>query len=87
MGCFDSGGSESRTIVQSSDLPEYVKKGGEENYEKAVEISERPYEAYTQPRIAGFICESMVLPPMMRIRFSSWPSVVSALRCAAAISS
>lgn len=52
--CFGSGNTESRTIVQSNNLPGYVEQGGQENYEQAKEIADRPYEAYTGPRIADF---------------------------------
>ena len=70
--CFDSGGSESRTIVQSNDLPEYVRKGGEENYEKAKELSDRPYEAYTGPRLAGFTGEQSSGFDMIKDAMGTW---------------
>lgn len=52
--CFGGGTTENRTIVQSNDLPEYVKKGAEDNYNTAKTLSERAYQPFTGQRLAGF---------------------------------
>lgn len=57
--CGGGGNTETRTIVQRTDseIPEWVKKAGEEQYKKAETLADREYPVYDGPRIAGFTPE------------------------------
>lgn len=50
--CFGGGGT--TTSVQTQNLPEWVSKGGEENFGIAKNLSERPWQNYTGQRIADW---------------------------------
>ena len=60
MGSLCGSGSSDTTRVQpiqtrtTTELPEYVKKGGEEIFGQAKPLSTRDYPVYGQPRIAEF---------------------------------
>lgn len=48
------GGSSTGTQTQVSELPEWAKPYAKSTLEKGAALSETPYQAYNQPRIAGF---------------------------------
>lgn len=54
--CWGGGGSSGDTKIyqQSTSLPGWVDTASKENYDLAKTISDRPYQGYTEPRIAGF---------------------------------
>lgn len=54
MGGLFGGGSKKQTVVQQVKLPKWVEEAGQENYERAKELSERPFPKYDEPRIVGF---------------------------------
>jgi len=74
--CF--GGDDSGTSVQNvtsrqiTELPEYVKKGGEETFAAAKPLSERAYPLYSEPRIAGFTPDTINSFQMVRDASGAW---------------
>ena len=56
MGAFCGGGGSTTTQTQS--LPAYVAQGGEQNFDLAKTLSERPWQQYEGPRVAGFGAEA-----------------------------
>jgi len=74
--CF--GGSDSGTKVQNvttkqvTELPEYVKKGGEELFGEAKPLAAREYPTYTEPRLAGFTPDTQSSFQMVRDAAGNW---------------
>jgi hypothetical protein len=54
LGGGGGGGGSSGTQTQVSELPEWAKPYAKSTLEKGAALSEKPYQAYNAPRIAGF---------------------------------
>lgn len=54
--CF--GGSNTSTTVQAAEIPKYLQDFSKENLAITRDITARPYEPYTAPRLAGFNADS-----------------------------
>jgi hypothetical protein len=54
MGGGGGGGSSTGTQTQIQELPEWARGYAKNTLEKTAALSEKPYEAYNAPRIAGF---------------------------------
>lgn len=62
MGLFDGlfgGGDDTQTTVQSTNIPAWLSRGGEENYNVAKNITSQPYTPYTGPRVAPFGADTL----------------------------
>ena len=73
--CFggDSGTKvQNVTTKQVTELPEYVKKGGEELFGQAKPLAAREYPAYTEPRLAGLTPDTQSSFQMVRDAAGTW---------------
>ena len=74
--CFggSSGGTQAQPVVQKTvnEIPEWMKKAGEEQYTRSKPLAERDYPVYSEDRLAEFSPETMQSFDMTKGNVGSW---------------